>query len=172
MNCKCENCECNHNGEYGSGRFCSSKCARGFSTKSKRKEINEKVRQKLTGSGNDQVQKTCPGCGKLFSVAWKLRKQKCCSQSCSSSVSNKNPSTKKKQSLARIKAIKDGKGNHYGTKCEYNFRGIKIQCDSKIEYSCLNYFEAVMGADQMRRCDEVITYLDDGVTRDICQIFL
>lgn len=44
---KCENCELEHNGEYGSGRFCSNKCARGFSTKNKRLEINEKVSLKL-----------------------------------------------------------------------------------------------------------------------------
>jgi len=46
---KCENCGNEHDGFYGSGRFCSSKCARGFSTKAKRKEINEKVSQKLKG---------------------------------------------------------------------------------------------------------------------------
>lgn len=40
---ECENCGTTHDGEYGSGRFCSSKCARGFSTKAKRNEINEKV---------------------------------------------------------------------------------------------------------------------------------
>ena len=46
---KCENCESKHDGNYGSGRFCSSKCSRGFSTKSKRKEINEKVSKTLIG---------------------------------------------------------------------------------------------------------------------------
>lgn len=46
---KCENCENEHTGEYGSGRFCSSKCARGFSTKLKRAEINKKVSQKTRG---------------------------------------------------------------------------------------------------------------------------
>jgi len=46
---KCENCNDEHNGKYGSGRFCTSKCARGFSTKSKRKEINKKVSKKLKG---------------------------------------------------------------------------------------------------------------------------
>lgn len=46
---KCENCNKEHDGSYGSGRFCSSKCARGFSTKAKRKEINEKVSKKLKG---------------------------------------------------------------------------------------------------------------------------
>lgn len=45
----CENCGSEHIGNYGSGRFCSKKCARGFSTKSKRREINEKVSKLLTG---------------------------------------------------------------------------------------------------------------------------
>ncbi len=45
---KCENCGIDHDGSYGSGRFCSCKCARGFGTKEKRKEINEKVSKKLT----------------------------------------------------------------------------------------------------------------------------
>lgn len=40
---KCENCKRKHDGKYGSGRFCTKECARGFSTKAKRKEINEKV---------------------------------------------------------------------------------------------------------------------------------
>ena len=44
---KCENCGKEHDGFYGSGRFCTSKCARGFSTKAKRSEINEKVSETL-----------------------------------------------------------------------------------------------------------------------------
>jgi len=44
----CENCGDVHSGEYGSGRFCSTKCSRGFSTKSKREEINEKVSETLS----------------------------------------------------------------------------------------------------------------------------
>jgi len=47
---KCENCNNEHDGSYGSGRFCSIKCARGFSTKNKRKEINEKVSKKMQGN--------------------------------------------------------------------------------------------------------------------------
>lgn len=43
----CENCEIKHDSSYGSGRFCSSKCARGFSTKEKRQEINERVSKKI-----------------------------------------------------------------------------------------------------------------------------
>jgi len=45
----CENCNIEHGGHYGSGRFCSSKCARSFSTKDKRIEINKKVSEKMKG---------------------------------------------------------------------------------------------------------------------------
>ena len=46
---KCENCNEEHAGLYGSGRFCSIKCARSFSTKFKRNEINAKVSSILKG---------------------------------------------------------------------------------------------------------------------------
>lgn len=39
---KCESCDAEHDGTYGSGRFCGSKCARGFSTKKDREAINQK----------------------------------------------------------------------------------------------------------------------------------
>lgn len=45
----CENCSADHDGKYGSGRFCSQKCSRGFSTKAKRVEINQKVSNSLSG---------------------------------------------------------------------------------------------------------------------------
>jgi len=43
----CESCGESHLGTYGSGRFCSSKCSRSFSTKNKRLEINKKVSDKM-----------------------------------------------------------------------------------------------------------------------------
>lgn len=45
----CEACSSNHDGSYGSGRFCSSQCSRSFSTRGKRDEINKKVSSKLKG---------------------------------------------------------------------------------------------------------------------------
>lgn len=45
----CEYCGEIHDGSYGSGRFCHSKCARGFATKNKRSDINEKVGKTLKG---------------------------------------------------------------------------------------------------------------------------
>jgi hypothetical protein len=44
----CENCNKEHNGIYGSGRFCGIKCSRSFATKGKRSEINNKVSAKLS----------------------------------------------------------------------------------------------------------------------------
>jgi len=74
---KCENCDNDHNGNYGSGRFCSSKCARGFSTKEKRSLINKKVSDKL----NTLTEKICENCNNLFLP--KRNKNNFCSKSCS-----------------------------------------------------------------------------------------
>ncbi len=49
----CENCSKDHEGLYATGRFCSQQCARSFSTKSKRKEINKKVSKALAGKPNN-----------------------------------------------------------------------------------------------------------------------
>lgn len=60
----CENCNSEMAVKYGSGRFCSNKCARGFSTKSKRSEINEKVSNSLKGKiTSDETRK-------LLKEAW------------------------------------------------------------------------------------------------------
>jgi hypothetical protein len=58
----CENCGINHEGNYGSGRFCNDKCAKSFSTKQKRKEINEKVSNTLLIKNTKDV-RFCEFCG-------------------------------------------------------------------------------------------------------------
>lgn len=45
----CEKCQNDHDGNYGSGRFCSKKCACSFSTHEKRQEISQKVSETLRG---------------------------------------------------------------------------------------------------------------------------
>lgn len=62
---KCEKCFSVHDASYGSGRFCSSKCSRSFSTSSKREEINEKVSKSLIGRECPKDFE-CDGCGKRF----------------------------------------------------------------------------------------------------------
>lgn len=70
----CENCGKEHDGSYGSGRFCSEKCARSFSTLKNRKEIGNKISNSLRNS--DKINHTnreylknpnyCGVCGKLL----------------------------------------------------------------------------------------------------------
>ena len=43
----CESCSKEHDGKYGSGRFCNAKCARSFSSNYKRKETNKKLAKNM-----------------------------------------------------------------------------------------------------------------------------
>ena len=61
---KCDNCDKEHNGNYGSGRFCSQKCAKGFSTKNNREEISRKTSITLGGDGEIKRKLICINCGK------------------------------------------------------------------------------------------------------------
>ena len=68
----CENCGCNHNGEYGSGRFCSSKCARSYSSnvnnEIRKKNIQESVDKFYMKSGiSRKLVKKCSVCGATLS---------------------------------------------------------------------------------------------------------
>jgi len=56
----CQYCGYIINSLYGSGRFCNSKCAHGFSSKDKRKEISQKVSLKLKGKPSKNKGKISP----------------------------------------------------------------------------------------------------------------
>lgn len=72
----CENCGCQHIGNFGSGRFCSMKCSRSFSTKDKRDIINEKVSKKLR---KERKVLTCESCKNKFQHRYL---KKTCSKKC------------------------------------------------------------------------------------------
>lgn len=50
----CENCGKEHDGSYGSGRFCSKECARSYSSKQNKNELKEAK---------------CINCGKTIKLA-------------------------------------------------------------------------------------------------------
>jgi hypothetical protein len=159
---KCKNCnekDAIKYSKYSNGLFCSKECARAYSTKLKRKEINEKIRQSLTGTGNDDVEIICKKCNKIFIVKWSRRKQNFCSKECGSQYSNNQPEKLEKLSKSRVNAIKNGIVNGNGKKSKYIFKNIEIDCDSKIENSCINYFEK-LGATDISRSKLVLTYKD------------
>lgn len=68
---QCEACSNEHSGSFGSGRFCSVKCARGFSTKAKRAEINVRVGVKL------RKIKLCKDCGQQYFKPKSWTKRRC-----------------------------------------------------------------------------------------------
>lgn len=77
----CERCLGPTDGRYGSGRFCGSKCARGFSTANNRVKISQKVSGSLTGrSKYIKIEKICPTCLKSF-IQFK-RPRTFCSNKC------------------------------------------------------------------------------------------
>lgn len=78
----CEACQSSHDGSYGSGRFCSVSCARGFATKNKRTEINQKVSQTLTKPISYRSA-TCAHCQCVFTYQVKRKRPlQFCSTSC------------------------------------------------------------------------------------------
>lgn len=82
----CEKCNKEHDGYYGSGRFCSAQCARGFSTKERREEISNKVSLTLGGKGKNRSRNSvCPICNKPVG-----RNKKTCSRECAQELRWKN----------------------------------------------------------------------------------
>jgi hypothetical protein len=129
---KCENCNKDHDGTYASGRFCSSECARGFSTKEKRFLINDKVSKKLLGIVNknkkDPYTHICKFCHSQFIN--KKKYSNYCSIICRNKGFSKNPKsieTKKRMKLAALNSYKNGKKVYGGTTKWYDYKNIRIQ---------------------------------------------
>lgn len=167
----CEKCGAEHDGRYASGRFCNSRCSRSFSTSKAREEINKKVAATLS-SKTTFFGKVCPICSSLFRVTKRRLGKQTCSSRCGNKLSNSRPETREKLSVARTKAILEGKTNFKSIKCTYIFNDTPIRCDSKIEYACLNYFETVHKAVSMRRCSESIEFDDNGQKRRFIPDFI
>ena len=95
----CEKCGNDHDGSYGSGRFCSSSCAR-----SRGKRSNE-VKEKIRKSQIKLLPIECPDCGKEFKP--RRHHTKFCSRSCSSKHSWMNDKYKERMSdIASKRATK------------------------------------------------------------------
>lgn len=129
----CEYCNKEHSGIFGSGRFCNIKCARAFSTKDKRKEINKKVSETLKKIKIKE--KICPICKNVFTVNLK---NKTCSKKCAHILIGLNQRNKNKKSGKYRKSgsggFREGGGrciqisytNHLNCKMKLNKEEIKI----------------------------------------------
>lgn len=75
--------------------------------------------------------------------------------------------TKSKLSEIMSNKIKDGsfKPKLKSIKCYYSFKNKKIRCDSKVEYSCLDYFEKNYSVIDIERCDFLLDFEFNNVVR-------
>jgi len=140
-------------------KFCSKSCA----SKNRKKtpiKIKKPEHPKV-------VEKVCECCKSKYIVNWWSKDiQRYCSLSCSS----KRPKTKEtKEFMSKIVSdkIKNGifKPQLTSIKCLYEFKNKKIRCDSKVEYSCLNYFENNFDVLDIERCDFLIDFDYDGIIK-------
>ena len=102
----CEFCKNNHDGTYGSGRFCCKSCSTKYSSRLKRDEINKKLSKKMKGW------KTVPG-GRIRLCEYGCRKEAKIQLDngkwCCESIYQQCPSNKKKNSKGLKKSYKEGK---------------------------------------------------------------
>jgi len=153
----CETCKKEHNGLYGSGRFCSSKCAKSFSTKEKRSLINDKIRKKRKLNSHSDVVNICKKCGKKFKIRWNKRHQKYCSRSCSS----KNISLEARKAISKKMLGKNSgeKNGMYG-KSPKNTKLIKVYSEKhtgKKQFNVRSSYEKIY-IDDINKNNEILKF--------------
>jgi len=170
----CENCSAEHSGSYGSGRFCNSKCARGYSTKTKRAEISKKVSASIRRAhGTDLL--TCPSCQSQFSwdhfatAAEKLgtKETKFCSKTCKRAAKdsqNCSPVFRQKMSDAAVRRLEMG-DVWFGKQNHIEAFGKSIRCDSLLERSFVLMMSRNSLIKDVRRSGVWIPYADDEIKR-------
>mgnify|MGYP001378706026 CR=1 FL=1 len=141
----CENCQKEHNGSYGSGRFCSKECARSFSTKNEQKTkkmiicnqckkeflIDKRARNDCLCDECKNVELICYNCNKPFYINIKNANQKFCSRVCSSKYVAKTflQTDEHKEKLRKItkEKYKNGKQVFGGKTKWFQYKEIKVQ---------------------------------------------
>lgn len=96
MICEYEKCKKEHDGSFGSGRFCSKSCRAGFSTFNKRNQINFNLKKI----------RNCKECGKEYVIQKGLTSGKFCSLHRKTPVSEK-PFEEIKISAKKSRLIKE-----------------------------------------------------------------
>ena len=184
---RCENCGNIITEWYGSGRFCSVKCARSFSTKKNRKEVNAKVSKAIKGTkaysnrngeviylrdGDLVPNGFIHGNFKYFNGTWEEftkrgnpRKCQICGKIFFTKLGNKNKTCsnkcyKKLQSI-NSKRNKLGGYKHFSgsnISCKGYYNG--IYCDSTYELAYVIY--NLENNINFKRCERVYEYTYKG----------
>lgn len=138
----CEYCGKEHDGAFASGRFCNRGCCNGFSTKIKRKEINEKVKITLK-TKFEKPSRICPICF----CEYNKRQRKTCSSICGDKLRIQNTdfaalSLKGKERCSsldeRLRLRDIGRSGGFGKK---GVTDCGTEYQSTIEKECFEYLE-------------------------------
>jgi len=176
MNLKvCKNCKIKHNGEYGSGIFCSSKCARSYSTKFDNKKetknakcttcdspikINKRSNPKIVRctscfekNPRKKYTNTCEICGDIFEAV--SQHAKSCSKTCTNYI----------LSIKRSKYLLENGTSNFKTKREkFTYKFIKdIECDSKLEQAAIIYLVDTFKADKIYRFKSILNFWENNI---------
>ena len=156
----CENCGVEHNGKYGSGRFCSTTCSRGFSTKAKRKEINARLSKFYEDKRPDLIEKVCQYdlCRKTYKVNHnKANSSMFCSKSCRS----KGISTETKLIISnKMKGVNAGEKNGMYGKSPKNTQRILVSSNKHLgnpEFFVRSSYEKIF-VDLINKDDNIISF--------------
>lgn len=159
----CKNCGKEFTEKYSKwsdGRFCCKECARSYSTKNKRKEINEKVSKTLLKKSDERIKcnpRVCCICGKKFIPTRRnnnegFHRRETCSTSCA----------RKLQNITR-KKLNHSLGGGYrlnGHRKSYKGWYKGIYCDSTYELAYLIY--CLDHNIDIKRCKETFKYEYEG----------
>lgn len=156
-------------------KFCSQKCANTFTSKQNRELKNKNISKALAvyNKENGRISITdvsidleCVHCKIIFTARQDQRRRKTCSEKCEMDL-RRTPEMRNVFSLAAIKRI----GSDTNTDrlksihCNYFFYNKIIRCDSKAEYSCLNYIETNYDVADIERCTLILEYELEGNIR-------
>ena len=111
---QCEKCGENHDGTFGSGRFCSSVCARSFATFGKRKEIKQKISETWGKKKIYTTEKTCPECKNSFTSLIRFKQIYCSSHCANKAQVKKIKSQEFRDHMRKIQIQKVENNTHSG----------------------------------------------------------
>jgi predicted nucleic acid-binding Zn ribbon protein len=146
-------------------QFCSQVCANTFVSRQDREIKNEKISKALS-IFRTTIDLVCVNCNIIFTVPVQQKRRKSCSEECEKEL-HRTVEARKNISLAAIKRV----GSDTNTDrlksitCFYPYNNKLIRCDSKAEYSCLNYVETHYDVADISRCLSFLEYELDGIIR-------
>ena len=121
---KCNRCGEDHEGTFGSGKYCSRSCA---NKRTHSKETIEKIKNSLRA---ERILKECEHCKKEFEVTQSRIKQTTCSKSCSAKIHGRGWTNHDKVDWSKVNKKAYADGNNYvagGTTPWIKYKDIKVQ---------------------------------------------